>query len=818
MEYVFRKAVTFGCVFGFVCISLFLSVDQVHAAVRTWDGEGGDGLWSTCTNWSGDVCPGSGDVATFDGTSDTASNIDAGGSFGGAVSGIDINIGYTSAISVTRSTLTIGNGNFVQDVGSFNGGSSTIDLNGSMTLVGGTFTATSGTMTISTNFTNSGGTFAHNNGTVNFDANAGAVMNINVTETFYNVLFSKTGGWDLTITSGDTMVVLNDLISTSGAGSVLNGISALIIVGGNISATTAFSNVPMRINGTGTQTWDLTGIEGEFDGDLTVNKSSGTLQFLSSIIMNVSNQDFTLTNGTVDLNGFGLTINNNGTALFTQSGGTFIGGSGSVNLYYFVQSGGTFNATSETMAIAKNWTHTAGGTFVHNNGLVEFGSSFAGTLDVNTSETFYNFSFAKTGGWALSVSSGDVIIIESDLNFSPGSGSNFNTAGGGAVVQVGGNMTVATSCGSVPITFNGTGTQTFTLTGVEASCDGDIVINKSSGSVELGSALTLNATNQDLTITEGSFDVSSYALTVNGSGSVFVVEDGGTFRLQGGETITTPTLNSGSTVTYDGTSGPYTVKDYSYHHLTFNGPGGTFNLGVAESIVGNLTLTTGVFDVNDQTMTIAGNSSINGGIMKTGTNTNTFGDGAPDTVTISNGSLEIESDDPTVDIIKNAGTWTNSGGTIIYKAATTISQEVLSALSPYNNLTVNSSGSTYVLDGALDINGNIILTAGTLDVSGSNFGMTVAGSWTDTGAGIFAEQAGTVTFDGTGTVNANEAFNDFIVNSAGVVTLGANLEVDDDVTISSGTLDVSASNYAITVGGDWGRGGDIYSSIWNRDI
>ena len=37
----------------------------------------------------------------------------------------------------------------------------------------------------------------------------------------------------------------------------------------------------------------------------------------------------------------------------------------------------------------------------------------------------------------------------------------------------------------------------------------------------------------------------------------------------------------------------------------------------------------------------------------------------------------------------------------------------------------------------LDVNGNLTLTAGTLDVSGSNFGISVAGDWTDTGAGSF---------------------------------------------------------------------------------
>src|SRR3989344_888875 len=140
-------------------------------------------------------------------------------------------------------------------------------------------------------------------------------------------------------------------------------------------------------------------------------------------------------------------------------------------------------------------------------------------------------------------------------------------------------------------------------------------------------------------------------------------------------------------------------------------------------------------------------------------------------------------------------------GTIIYDGTTSITG--LSAGNTYNDLTFDGSGGAWTLGAALDVNDDLTLTAGTLDVSGSNFGITVGGDWTDTGAGTFTEGTGTVTFDGTGTLNANETFNNVTINSGGTVTLGAALDLADTLTISGGALDVSGSNYNITVGGDW---------------
>ena len=54
---------------------------------------------------------------------------------------------------------------------------------------------------------------------------------------------------------------------------------------------------------------------------------------------------------------------------------------------------------------------------------------------------------------------------------------------------------------------------------------------------------------------------------------------------------------------------------------------------------------------------------------------------------------------------------------------------------------------TKTLGGAVDIDGSLLLSASTLDVSGSNYAISLAGDWVNAG-GSFTCGTGTVTFNG----------------------------------------------------------------------
>ncbi|MBI4373165.1 MAG: hypothetical protein HY585_05540, partial [Candidatus Omnitrophica bacterium] len=279
------------------------------------------------------------------------------------------------------------------------------------------------------------------------------------------------------------------------------------------------------------------------------------------------------------------------------------------------------------------------------------------------------------------------------------------------------------------------------------------------------------------------------------------------------------------------------------------------------------TFSAGTFDANDLAVTINGNTTIDGGTFKTGTGVVTFGDSASaDTMTISSGNLHIESNADS-DIVRNLLSWTNSGGTITYNGSS-VSISLLSALSAYNNLVINGSGSTYTSDGDFTVSGTLNVTAGTLDISSGTDKMTmtgtltvdggtltatngdidangnvtvssgtltaptaaddtsftVTGSWSVTSSGIFTPGSGRVIFDGTAsgkTITSDSSgaddFGDFkVTGSGGVWTLADALDSTGAITISAGTL--ALSTFKLTIGGALSISGTGTLSAASGDI
>ncbi|MBU1952001.1 hypothetical protein KJ733_03765, partial [Patescibacteria group bacterium] len=128
------------------------------------------------------------------------------------------------------------------------------------------------------------------------------------------------------------------------------------------------------------------------------------------------------------------------------------------------------------------------------------------------------------------------------------------------------------------------------------------------------------------------------------------------------------------------------------------------------------------------------------------------------------------------------------------------------------HLVIDGTSVLVEVEDAIDVDGNLTITNGTLDtVSGENNSINLAGSWDNDAT--FEARSGVVTFDaasGTHTIDADgtgtDTFYDITFNdSAGSAhwDLTGALDVANDLAITGGTLDNSAGSYAINIGGGW---------------
>ncbi|HET8677934.1 MAG TPA: hypothetical protein VFO63_19190, partial [Blastocatellia bacterium] len=532
--------------------AFFLLSHRVEATNKFWIA-GSPGNFSTDANWSltsggppNTTAPGASDVAFFDGNGTGNCTIAANAS----VDGINIGSGYSGAITVASGvTVNVGGTGFSQSGGTFNGGSSGIDINGDFLLKGtGVFNSTTGTLFLGSAFdhntsTNPGGTFNHNNGTVTFDGSLGGINselsgtifnNVNFDHTSQRVVFNTSGG-------GPTMTVLGALAFNDGQ---LFG--SRIEARGAVTFAPNFDGAPVNhatlviANGSGPRT--ITFAAGTNMLNVILNDPNATIQTSGSGALNW--RSLVLEAGTINQGGVAFAFppggpgnytQSGGTfnasvnpiafgSAFTQSGGTFNGGSGDidVNGNFLLQGTGVFNSTTATLFLGSAFDHDTfsfpGGTFNHNNGTVVFDDGGTGGINVSSAgETFNNLTFNLPDAGQRGISGGPLIALGTlTLN----NGTLF-----GGTLRPQGNMTIANTFdggNNTSVTFSGSADQTFTNNG-GATPTGNWTVDKSARAVTLASDLTLQP-GQQLNITSGildqgaSFNLTAGPITVGSAG------------------------------------------------------------------------------------------------------------------------------------------------------------------------------------------------------------------------------------------------------------------------------------------------------------
>ncbi len=683
-------------------------------------------------------------------TISTGGSLTSNGNLNGNIAG-NYSLGAaTHNFNVGAQTMNVG-GSLVLSDGTnghsinINIGTGTVTVSGSLVQSGNANVAFSGAglLNISSDYTYTSGTFTCSTGTVNYNGSGAQVV---APLTYYNLSLDKTAGVatsslpvrvgnNLTLSTAafyqtnDSLIITGN--TTINSGTTLKGNTANILVGGNWvnSGTFTPSSSTVILNGTGSQSISTTTFN-----NLTINKSAGTATPGGNLTIN---GNLTITNGTVDLGTY--------TANRSATGGTF----------------SLSNSSQIKIAGASNFPSSYTTNTLSSSSTVEYNGTVSQTVNAIT---YGHLTFTNSGTKTLSGTtavSGNLLI---------NSGSTFSASS--YALSAAGNWTNSGTftCATSTVTLSGstktlTGATTFNVLNVSGSYT-------SANNIIVNSATTLSGTfaagSNNVTMT-GNFTCTG---TLSSSGTI-------TFSGTGAQALQ---LNSGlsttGTVNFNGTVTPTITSTTA---PTFN--------------ILNLNNTGGITPVSDWRVngaaTIASSVTFSGGA-----NTFTFYSSFTNngTVTSSDTFIFYPTSSVTVDLMGTAFTSTgclNFGGSgAIALTGTPTSIE--------NVLISNSNASGVTLQSSWTINGNMTVMTGSTFNGGTALALTINGTLDcngtlDGGTSTITLNGTTEEILGTGDI----AFYNLIIASASTITSSTDFQIKKDFT-NNGTFDATAYSVEFT--------------------
>jgi len=633
---------------------------------------GGSGTWdsATTTHWaslSGGVgnagVPTAADTATFDANSGAAATVTVAAtavSLSTTVNKADITLTLsgsptlcTTAGTLTFTAGTINLAGFTLSTGIFSSNNANTRAiafgSGNIALTSTTAATTVLSMATATGFTWTGtGSFVRNQvatATVNFGATAGGGL------TNAPNLTINAGSSDLTITVGSYFKDVNFTGSTSTVSGQYFVCGTITLSSGTYSALTITYITSTTINSS------ISAI-----GSIIVFVAGGTITLGSALTLSIS-AGFTLSAGTLDLNGFTLSV------------GFFNSNTSSTRAIAFGANNILLTGLSTTVLSAANasgfsWTGTGG--FVRSQfspSTVTFGSSVGGTI-TNAPNLTINASASL-----LTVTTGSFF---KNVNFT---GSTCTVTGN---FNVCGNLTLISSVSYPQITFLTSGT----LIGGGAAPSG-LVINAPGGTVTFGSDIGLTGT---FTLSAGTLNLGGFVLSAgifssNNTAVRSVIFGSSNITLTGGSG-TVINMAQADNFTWTGTGGFERTQGIGVSSATF--AFGSFS-GGASTNAPNINVN-GIVTNTSITLTSSWfkNVTLNGVVSGIGSYT-AFGN-------LTLGNVSSSSLNPT---FGSSATITSNGQSL-------------------GNVTINASGGTVTLGDALTVGTGSIttLTAGTLALNG----------------------------------------------------------------------------------------------------
>ncbi len=364
----------------------------------------------------------------------------------------------------------------------------------------------------------------------------------------------------------------------------------------------------------------------------------------------------------------------------------------------------------------------------------------------------------------------------------------------------------------------------------------NVVFNKEGSQSITGTATTNNYNRITVNLGTSINNVLDIASTNFSAATGFLTLTVGTIKFSSTGTVNVIPFNTGAVVAMDNKDKIWlasaTTNLISNDGIDLAGTilidNGTFTIGNAtaenlQSVGGTVKLNGGILNIAGQyyinginnlaNFSIGGNAALN--LPTIGSSSTTI---APFNITGVGSNFSMTGG--TITILREGGTGAQdlgyvntgsttgpvTGGTLQIGNASTPAAQIISINTTYPvaNLVVNSANVTAnMVTNPLTVIDVTIIT-GTL--LANNLNMNVGGNWTN--AGTYTPGTNTTTFNGTSAQlikkTGGEVFNNIVFTNAGIKTLGSDITTNGDLMINTGaTLNVSATNYATYVKGNW---------------
>ncbi|MCK4891526.1 MAG: hypothetical protein KAS78_02545, partial [Candidatus Pacebacteria bacterium] len=582
---------------------------------------------------------------------------------------------------------------------------------------------------------------------------------------YNNITINKSATYDDLHISSGTLDINGNLIITNGD-VFLNTYNPNINLAGNFS----IASIATFTKGSGTLT---------FDGSTasTFTDSSATPQDIGSVVINKTGESLTLLSNTsittlavsgtstlilgADLTVSGNTaINDGATLTYTQGTAADLTVNGTLTVY----SGGTITTPYTSLTVPDSGgsgrTITAGNIDIQDGGTINADDKGFG-VNAGPGKGAY-FDGGSYGG------RGGDYSANSTVGATYGSLTNPVSLGSGGYLIAGGGAIIISSTGTV--TVNGT----LSASGVTGNGGG------SGGTINIA-VDTLAGSG---TIKANGYGNGSTGVAGSGGGRISVVQTTGTswtptFQAFGGNSFTASIKGAAGTIyledANDTTGAGELIIDNNNISTTI-GTDTDISSSVTDTTVGSIALTASkagrLTIASGQTLTTIGTST-------------TLNIGSGTTLT-NNGTLSLGGTTFT-----KTGTYTAATTSTTTYIGQTDNSAVILLNAAHGNLTLNKTGTTFNLPADnFDVNGNLTITAGTLDATATPYNINLAGNWSN--SGTFTPRSGTVTLDGTSqSILGNTTFYNLTKNvtSADTLTFG-----NSTTQIITGTMDLQGAS------------------------